>query len=147
MENRPHSADVSLHPSVREPAVLTRLRILVAEDEAPLREILAEGLRDEGFEVVTAANGVEALELYTSSGPFDVLLLDDEMPRLTGRRLLVRLREDGERVPVILFSGNLEMSREEQARLNVGPTLRKPVSLDDLAGAIRRVVRDRPDPV
>ena len=119
----------------------------MAEDEAPLREILAEGLRDEGFEVVTASNGVVALEIFTASGPFDVLLLDDEMPRLTGRRLLIRLREDGETVPVILFSGNLELSREEQARLGVGPTLRKPVSLDELAGAIRHVVRDRADPV
>lgn len=136
-----------MHPSVREPPALTRLRILVAEDEAALREILAEGLRDEGFEVVTAANGVEALEIFSASGPFDVLLLDDEMPRLTGRRLLIRLREDGERVPVILFSGNLELSREEQARLRVGPTLRKPVSLDELASAIRHVVRDRADPV
>lgn len=123
---------------------MTRLRILVAEDEGPLREILAEGLRDEGFEVVAVSNGTEALELYGSDGPFDVLLLDEEMPRLTGRGLLVRLREQGERVAVILFSGNLELSEQEQARLGVGPTLRKPVSLDELSRAIRRVVRDQP---
>jgi two-component system response regulator VicR len=123
---------------------MTRIRILVAEDEGPLREILAEGLRDEGFEVVTAPNGAEALDLYASEGPFDVLLLDEEMPHLTGRRLLARLREQGERVAVILFSGNLEISEQEQARLGVGPTLRKPVSLEELTQAIRRAVQDPP---
>ena len=123
---------------------MTRLRILVAEDEAALREILTEGLRDEGFEVVTATDGVEALERYRSDGPFDVLLLDEEMPRLTGRRLLTQLREQGERVAVILLSGNLDLSEQEQARLGVGPTLRKPVSLEELSRAIRRAVQHRP---
>jgi CheY-like chemotaxis protein len=123
---------------------MTRLRVLVAEDEAPLREILAEGLRDEGFEVVVAADGAEALDLYTGEGPFDVLLLDEEMPRLTGRQLLARLREQGDRVAVILFSGHLELSEQEQVRWGVGPTLRKPVSLEELSWAIRRAVQDPP---
>jgi len=122
---------------------MTPLRILVAEDEAALREILAEGLRDEGFEVVTASNGAEALELYGSDGPFDVVLLDEEMPRLTGRRVLTRLRARGEQVAVILFSGNLDLSEEEQAALRVGPALRKPISLDELSRAIHRAVQDR----
>jgi two-component system response regulator RegX3 len=120
------------------------LRILVAEDEAPLREILAEGLREEGFEVVTAENGADALERYRAQGPFDVLLLDEEMPRLTGRGVLGRLRADGDGVAAVLFSGNLELSEEEQARLGVGPCLRKPLSFDELALAIRRAVRARP---
>jgi CheY-like chemotaxis protein len=133
-----------LQPFLDEAPAMTRLRILVAEDEAALREILTEGLRDEGFEVVTATDGLEALERYRSDGPFDVLLLDEEMPRLTGLRVLTRLREKGERVAVILFSGNLELSEQEQARLGVGPTLRKPVSLEELSRAIRRAVQDPP---
>jgi len=122
---------------------MSRLRILVAEDEAPLREILAEGLRDEGFEVVTAADGVDALDRYRTQGPFDVLLLDEEMPRLTGRRVLSRLRAEGEHVAAVLFSGNLELDADEQARLGVGPALRKPVSLAELAHAIHRAVGER----
>jgi CheY-like chemotaxis protein len=122
---------------------MSPLRILVAEDEAPLREILAEGLRDEGFDVVTARDGVDALDRYRSEGPFDVLLLDEEMPRLTGRRVLSRLRADGERVAAVIFSGNLELDEHEQARLGVGPALRKPVSLGELSRAIQRAVRDR----
>jgi two-component system response regulator VicR len=136
-------ADAPLQPSLDAAPAVTPLRILVAEDEAPLREILAEGLRDEGFEVTTASNGAEALELYVSDGPFDVVLLDEEMPRLTGRRVLGRLRVRGEQVPVILFSGNLDLSEEEQVALRVGPPLRKPVSLDELSHAIRRAVQHR----
>jgi CheY-like chemotaxis protein len=124
-------------------AAMSRLRILVAEDEAPLREILAEGLRDEGFEVVTAADGVDALDRFRAQGPFDVLLLDEEMPRLTGRRVLSRLRADGEQVAAVLFSGNLDLDEDEQARLGVGPALRKPVSLAELSRAIQRAVRER----
>ncbi len=124
-------------------AAMSRLRILVAEDEAPLREILAEGLRDEGFEVVTAADGVDALDRFRAQGPFDVLLLDEEMPRLTGRRVLSRLRADGEQVAAVLFSGNLDLDEDEQARLGVGAALRKPVSLAELSRAIQRAVRER----
>jgi CheY-like chemotaxis protein len=116
-------------------------RILVAEDEAPLREILVEGLRDEGFEAVAAADGQEALDLHRGQGPFDALLLDEEMPRLTGRGVLSRLRAAGDLVPAILFSGNLELSHDECARLGVGPVLRKPVSLGDLVAALRRALQ------
>lgn len=116
------------------------LRILVAEDEAPLLEILLEGLRDDGFDAVGAEDGAQALALFRTAGPFDLLLLDEEMPRLTGRRLIQTLRAEGQRVPAVLFSGNLDLSEEEQARLGVGPALRKPLSFDELARAIRRAI-------
>lgn len=119
-------------------------RLLVAEDEAPLLEILLEGLRDEGFEVVGAEDGVRALEIYRDAGPFDLLLLDEEMPRLTGRRLVARLRAEGEDVPAVLFSGNLDLTPEEQARLGVGPALRKPISFDELSRAIRAALGKTP---
>jgi two-component system OmpR family response regulator len=119
-------------------------RILVAENEAPLLEILLEGLRDEGFHVIGAEDGARALDLYRSAGPFDLLLLDEEMPRLTGRQVLTRLRADGDHVPAVLFSGNLDLTPEEQARLGVGPPLRKPLSFDELSRAIRRALEKTP---
>jgi CheY-like chemotaxis protein len=119
------------------------VRVLIAEDEVALREILSEGMRDEGFEVVSAPDGVEALELYRIAGPFDVLLLDEDMPRLTGRRMLAQLRAAGETVPAVIFSGNLEIGDEERVRLGVAEALRKPVSLDDLSRAIRQALKQR----
>jgi DNA-binding response OmpR family regulator len=126
-----------------EPA---RRRLLLGEDEPTLREMLAEALQHEGFEVVSAADGVEVLRLFADLGPFDALVLDHDMPRLPGRDVLCRLRHDGLAVPVVLCSGRLELSDDERARLRVGPVLRKPFTLRELLDAIRTAFeRDEPD--
>jgi len=115
-------------------------RVLLAEDEPLLREILVEGLIDEGFEVEAGVDGMEALILYRAKGPFDVLLLDEEMPGLTGRQLLHLLRGEGDRVPAVILSGNLVLDAREQAELGIGPVLRKPVSMRELCAALRAAV-------
>ncbi len=112
-------------------------RLLLVDDNAPLRELVCEVLRDDGFEVVTAGDGAEALDLLRRGDAFDVVVLDDEMPRLTGRQLLSLLRAEGCQMPVVLVSGSLELSREDCARLDVGPVVRKPLLLPQLADAIR----------
>jgi CheY-like chemotaxis protein len=116
------------------------IRVLVAEDDPLLREITCAGLEDHGFAVVCADDGRDALARYAAEGPFDVLLLDEEMPGLTGRELLARLRQQGHRVPTLLISGNLSLDAEECAALGIGPVLRKPLSFDDLARALRAAV-------
>src|SRR5262245_1211773 len=117
-----------------------RIRILLAEDDDVLREVLQEGLEADGFDVVTAPDGAKALDMFRSGGPYDVLLLDEEMPGLTGRQLLGKLREQGVGVTALLISGNLELSGEERTALGVGPVLRKPIALDDLTRELRRVI-------
>ena len=103
------------HPRITrgvEPRLLTEMtRVLLAEDEPLLREILIEGLADEGFDVEAAADGLEALVLYRAKRPFDALLLDEEMPGLTGRQLLRLLRGEGDRVSAVILSGVLTLSR------------------------------------
>ena len=115
-------------------------RVLLAEDEPLLREILVEGLVDEGFEVEAGVDGMEALLLFRTRGPFDALLLDEEMPGLTGRQLLRLLRGEGVRVAAVIFSGNLVMDASEQAELGIGPVLRKPVPMRDLCAALRAAI-------
>jgi CheY-like chemotaxis protein len=112
------------------------LRVLVAEDDALLREILCDGLADEGFVVEAAEDGEEALKRFHAGGPFDVLLFDEEMPGLTGRALLSRIRAEGHRVPALIISGNLHLDAEECAALGIGPVLRKPISFADIAVAL-----------
>ena len=116
------------------------LRVLVAEDDVLLREILCEGLAAEGFEVESAEDGRDALETFRGGGPYDVLLIDEEMPGMRGRELLWRIRAEGHRVPALLISGNLHLEAEERAALGVGPVLRKPISFADLASALRAAV-------
>ncbi len=67
--------------------------LLVVEDEQPLREALIEKLRQEGFEVLEASDGVEGLKCALESHP-DLILLDLVMPNLGGMATLQRIRED-----------------------------------------------------
>ena len=114
--------------------------MLVAEDDALLREILYDGLTDQGFAGEAAADGQDALERFRACGPFDVLLLDEEMPGMTGRAFLAQIRSEGHQVPALMISGNLHLDSEECAALGIGPVLRKPISFEDLAIALRCAV-------
>ena len=116
------------------------LRVLLAEDDPVLREILSEGLAEEGFVVAAARSGAEAMDWYRRDGAYDALLLDEEMPGMTGRQLLRRLREAGDHIPALIISGNLELDEAEQRALGVGPVLRKPIPLAELGRALRALV-------
>lgn len=84
--------------------------ILVADDEPVLLWILAEALRDEGYEVLAARDGWEAVEMARGEAP-DLFLMDIMMPRLDGREAVTRLRADDRlrEKPVVLMSaaGNI----------------------------------------
>jgi class 3 adenylate cyclase len=85
-------------------------KIIVAEDDANLRDLLCDYLRAQGHEVVSARDGVEALEIIRSRS-FDLLLTDVEMPRANGYELLERVGADPNlcSIPVIVVSGHGEL--------------------------------------
>jgi len=104
--------------------------VLVVDDEVAIREMLADALAAEGYKVVGAADGAEAIAAVARDRP-DVVLSDVLMPGLDGPSLIARLRLLGERVPVILMSAYLRQSPLPSVRL-----VRKPFELDDLLAAI-----------
>ena len=119
----------------------TGRRLLVVDDDPNLREIYVDVLSAEGFEVVTARDGLEAFELFLTQGPFHALIVDQNMPRLTGRQLLKRLRGLGEDAPALLISGRrLEVAPKEQEALGLGAWLDKPFSRGALLDAVRRLL-------
>jgi CheY-like chemotaxis protein len=118
-------------------------RILVADDDDLLRRYLLTGLRAAGFDVVVAADGNEALGLYRQLGPFDLLLLDEEMPNLSGRDVLRILRAQGDGLPAVLFSGELALSAAEQDALGIGPVVHKPCGLSALVEALCEALASR----
>src|SRR5947209_13466075 len=71
-------------------------RILVVDDELPIRELVAAMLRAAGYEVTTAANGLNALQVLASSEPFNLMMSDLMMPVMDGNQLL---RETAKRFP------------------------------------------------
>lgn len=81
-------------------------RILVVDDEDSIRELLDNLLRREGYDVVLATDGVEALEVFSSHpGDIDAVVLDLVMPRLSGTATFARLRTNAPTVPVVVSSG------------------------------------------
>jgi len=113
------------------------IRVLLAEDDASIRHLLVDAMTADGFEVSAAANGVEALDMFHEAGPWDVVLSDDEMPGLTGRQLLSRLRGEGAAVPALILSGSLSLSAAEQIALGVGAVLSKPFRIREVLNALR----------
>lgn len=78
--------------------------ILVADDEAPIREMLTDALIEEGYRVVTVGDGLAALDQIARECPA-LVITDDMMPHLTGKALIARLQDTAiEQPPVLLMS-------------------------------------------
>ena len=117
------------------------MRVLVAEDNAINQEIIAELLGRLGVEYALAADGREALRHFVDQGPFDLVLMDVQMPGMDGYAATRHLRGDGlpggAEVPVLALTANA-MRGDEEKSLAAGMNghLTKPVELDALTRAL-----------
>jgi two-component system response regulator MprA len=125
--------------------------VLVAEDDAAVRRSVERALRFEGFDVVLAADGEEALDA-AGGGP-DVIVLDIMMPLVDGLEVCRRLRSAGNPTPILMLTARHEVS-DRVAGLDAGADdyLVKPFALEELLARLRALVRrtapaDRGDPV
>jgi CheY-like chemotaxis protein len=111
-------------------------RVLVVDDEPTIRDLVAEALREAGFDTATAANGVEALTRMQRWLP-DAIVLDLMMPRLdgTGFTELMRLNPRFADVPVLLVTAAYGAEQAAQ-QIGVQAWLAKPFELDDLVLAV-----------
>lgn len=117
-------------------------RILVVEDEAEVRQILREILREAGYEVAEAEDGIAALEFLLSAGEETALVVSDlVMPRMGGRELLEAVRARGLAVPFLFSSGYGEpfISQRDELRESVA-FIAKPYSVEDLLRKVREVL-------
>jgi len=107
--------------------------VLVVDDDAEIRQALAELLEDEDYGVRLAANGKEALELVSSGLRPDVILLDVMMPVMDGWHFLsARLKyPELVEVPIIIISAGQEAEREAH-KVGVFEVAKKPLHVDDL---------------
>jgi two-component system OmpR family response regulator len=111
------------------------------EDEATILELLSGSLRFAGFDVVTAANGVEAVRAAGSSRP-DLVLLDLMMPDGDGFDVVRRIRSGGADVPVIILTARDEVQdRVTGFALGADDYVTKPFSLDEVLARIRAVLK------
>lgn len=116
--------------------VMTRDRILVVDDDESIRQIVRLCLTDEGYEVVEAANGEDALEVLAGTPP-NLILLDLRMPVMDGWEFARRYRlSPGPHAPIVAFVAALNVQQEVEG-LETAAILSKPFDLDDLLNAVR----------
>ena len=115
--------------------------VLVVEDEPPIREVIADVLRERGFEVLPAANGAEALDLLDTVRP-DVMVLDLLMPVMHGWAFMESYIEktDGHPIPIVVVSVNPVLPRSFD-RLGVRRVVSKPFDVDALVDAVEQAVQ------
>jgi CheY-like chemotaxis protein len=107
--------------------------VLVVDDDPAVRSFEEKALLAEGYRVITAGNGLSALEMLSSVGRIDLVVSDIEMPQLDGLALLARLRQLPSAPPVLLVSG-LNHDKFD------GPHLQKPFTRDALCNAVRELL-------
>ncbi len=116
---------------------------LVVDDSISARRALAQCLEDSGFDVLTAKDGLEAVEILDRKR-VDVLLVDLEMPRMNGLELVthVRLREDLKSLPVIMTTSRSTQKHRQQAHAaGVDIYFTKPFNEDDILNGVEELLR------
>jgi two-component system alkaline phosphatase synthesis response regulator PhoP len=117
-------------------------RILIAEDEKDIRELIAFTLRFAGFDVLLATNGVEAVEVAEAERP-DLVILDVRMPRMSGYEACRRLKENPQTasLPVVFLSAKGQDSEIQQG-LESGAEeyILKPFAPDELIQQVRDIL-------
>lgn len=116
-------------------------RILVVDDEANIVELLSVSLKFQGFEVITATNGAQALDRAREAKP-DAVILDVMMPGMDGFGVLRRLRADGIDAPALFLTAR-DSLQDKIAGLTLGGDdyVTKPFSLEEVVARLRVVLR------
>ena len=119
--------------------------ILVVDDEPTLRQTLAENLEEEGFRVVTAADGRQALARFRETAP-DLVLLDLMLPEISGIEVCRQIRRESG-VPILMLTArDSELDKVVGLELGADDYVTKPFSLRELLARVRALMRraDRP---
>ncbi len=121
---------------------MTDKTVLVVDDEIHIVHIVAIKLRNNGYEVISADNGAEALELALREKP-DIVVTDYQMPVMTGLELVEKLRQHDQTkdIPVIMLTArSFAIEQEQQDALQISECLSKPFSPRELLGNIEDIL-------
>jgi DNA-binding response OmpR family regulator len=127
-----------------------RMRVLIIEDYAPIRQAICEGLSEAGFELEVASDGAEGLSLALAT-PFDVIILDLMLPKIDGFTILQRLRDQNVKAFIMILTakGNVD-ERIRGLDLGADDYLTKPFVFAELLSRIRAMIRRKygaPNPI
>jgi two-component system cell cycle sensor histidine kinase/response regulator CckA len=114
--------------------------VLLVEDEAMVRTVAERALTRQGYTVVTASNGEEALEIVTRGDAIDLLISDVVMPAMDGPTMVREVRKLRPEIPVLFMSGYAEEQLRKSIDIDHVAFLPKPFSVQELAEAARKVL-------
>lgn len=116
--------------------------ILVVDDETYTRELLEMLLGDEGYNVKTAKDGFEAIDVIKKSS-FDLICMDVRMPGLNGVETLAEIRKVNQDIPVIMITGYgpNELVKKAQEQYHIIGCIYKPFDIDEFLAEIKKAVK------
>jgi len=119
-------------------------KVLVIDDEENILNLVRIGLEDNGFDVVTRTNGLDAL-MYIEEEKPSIIIADIMMPRLTGLELVKALKnnEETRKIPLIFISA-LDQAKTVQEGLDLGAVdyITKPFKISEIVGKVRHYIPD-----
>jgi DNA-binding response OmpR family regulator len=118
---------------------LNKKTILVVDDDPDFVEVIATDLADMGYKVITAYTGMEGLRQIENSKP-DLLILDFMMPEMNGTDVLNKLRNEGNKIPVILITALSARDIEVEARQYEARYIIKPYKFEELQTVIQNLI-------
>jgi two-component system KDP operon response regulator KdpE len=117
-------------------------RVLIVDDEPPIRKLLRMGLRTESYDILEAANGKAALDLLQQKP--DLVILDLGLPDMDGHELLGIIRGRNESVPIVVLSSRGDEAGKVRALdLGADDYITKPFGMDELLARLRAALRHR----
>jgi two-component system cell cycle sensor histidine kinase/response regulator CckA len=117
--------------------------VLLVEDEAMVRTVAERALTRQGYTVVTATNGEEALEIISRGDPIDLMISDVVMPLMDGPTMVREARKLRPEIPVLFMSGYAEEQLRKSIAIDNVAFLPKPFSVQELAEAARKVLAQK----
>ncbi len=125
---------------------MTQRKALVVDDEFHIVQVVAIKLRNNGFDVLTAENGAQALQMAREHKP-DIVITDYQMPVMGGIELIEQLRADPDirSTPVVMLTArNFSIDQEQQQRLSIADCLSKPFSPREVLQTVENVLSHNP---
>lgn len=114
--------------------------ILVAEDEADLREILKVTLEQQGYRAILASDGDEAIKKIEKKS-FQMALIDIKMPGVNGKELVSKIKQINPLMPIVIITGSPDFKEEMSLKKQAYEYIYKPFRLNELMGVVKRALR------